>query len=107
MTTSYIGSSSVGDSSRVPQLLPLHYNIITLTNILVRELLILIIVYNNTDIGNKNQINVLTLLTFYRFFQTFSLFFQTPYFETIDFVFQPKKRQAELLQQCGGQSGQS
>ena len=43
---------------------------------LVRELLILIIVYNNTDIGNKNQINVLTLLTFYRFFQTFSFFFK-------------------------------
>ena len=50
---------------------------------------------------------MLTLLTFYRFVQTLSLFFQTPYFETIDFVFQPKKRQAKLLQQCAEQSGQS
>ena len=51
--TSYIGASSVVDSSPVPHLLPIHYNIITLTNILVRELFTLIISYNNTDIGNK------------------------------------------------------
>ena len=61
---SNIVASSVVDSSPVPQLLPLHYNIITLTNILVRELFTLIISYNNIDIGNKGFIFVIQFYYF-------------------------------------------